>query len=517
MAQNYYWIEISNQYLGKYRKVTGRTRREVELKAAEQLQRWEEQEARARVREAVADAKEQARLDTEAALAAIEEHRSILAATLEVDDRLNWSAMIDSTSFDEAEPTIADIRADLGVPGERRLMERLSKKALRARQEAEKNADEVLGQRYRAWEERREAHTRAQMEHNEAVESFRKAYEDGDREAVEKYVSLVLARSVFPSTFSRECAVGYSGADKTVVVNVPLPAPDDLPHVVEYRFVASRGVIDEKRIKDKELAELYDQVAVQTVLRTLHEVFEGDYAEHCMIAVVNGTVEAVDRATGKDYAACIISCQAERGAFLELDLRRVDPLRCFRSLKGLSGSRMIGLQPVRPIRELNTEDARFIEAADVLDGLESGQNLMTMDWQDFEILVRDLFEHMFHARGGEVKVTRTSRDQGVDAVVFDPDPLVGGKTVIQAKRYRGTVPVAAVRELYGTMINEGAGKGILVTTSHFGPGALEFAKDKPVTLLDGAHLLHLLHNHGHQLRIDLSEGVEDAVLDNVPM
>ena len=115
-----------------------------------------------------------------------------------------------------------------------------------------------------------------------------------------------------------------------------------------------------------------------------------------------------------------------------------------------------------------------------------------------------------------MKVTRTSRDQGVDPVVFDPDPLVGGKMVIQAKRYRGTVPVAAVRELYGTMINEGAGKGILVTTSHFGAGALEFAKDKPLTLLDGAHLLHQLQHHGHQLRIDLSEGVEDAVLEEVP-
>ena len=516
MAQSYYWIEITNQYLGKYRKVTGRTRREVELKAAEQLQRWEEQEARTRVREAVADAKEQARLDTETALAAIEEHRSILAATLDVDDRLNWSAMAESTPFEEPEPTVAEIRLELGVPAERRFVERLSKKALQARQEAETKADELLVQRRRVWQNRKEEHERVQMEQNETVESFRKAYEAGELDAVESYVSLVLARSVFPSTFSRECAVAYSPADKTVVVDVPLPTPDGVPQVVEYRFVASRGVIDEKRMKDKELAELYDQVVVQTVLRTIHEVFEGDYAEHCTIVVVNGTVEAVDRAMGKDYAACIVSCQAERGAFLEFDLSRIDPLACFRSLKGLSGSKMIGLQPVRPIRELNTQDARFIDASDVLDGLEAGQNLMTMEWQDFEILVRDLFEQMFHGRGGEVKVTRTSRDQGVDAVVFDPDPLVGGKTVIQAKRYRGTVPVAAVRELYGTMINEGAGKGILVTTSHFGAGALEFAKDKPLTLLDGAHLLHLLQNHGHQLRIDLSEGVEDAVLENVP-
>jgi restriction system protein len=341
VAQSYYWIEITNAYLGKYRKVTGRTRREVELKAAEQLQRWDEQEVRAQLREAVADAKEQARLDTEAALAAIEEHRSILAGTLDVDDRVNWSAMMDSGSFAEPEPAIAEIREELAVPEERRLVERLSKKALQAREEAERNADNLLDERRRAWQERKQAHELRQREHNEAVESFRKTYEAGDPEAVESYLSLVLARSVFPQTFSRECAVAYSPPDKTIVVNVPLPTPDELPQVVEYRFVASRGVVDEKRMKDKELAELYDQLVVQTVLRTLHEIFEGDYAEHCTIAVVNGTVEAVDRATGKDYAACIVSCQAERGAFLDLDLRRIDPLACFRALRGLSGAKMI--------------------------------------------------------------------------------------------------------------------------------------------------------------------------------
>jgi restriction system protein len=112
-----------------------------------------------------------------------------------------------------------------------------------------------------------------------------------------------------------------------------------------------------------------------------------------------------------------------------------------------------------------------------------------------------------------VRVTRASRDQGVDVIVFDPDPLTGGKIVIQAKRYRGPVLVAAVRELYGTMLNEGAGKGILVTTSHYGRGSLEFAKDKPLTLIDGGNLLHYLQNHGHHLRIDLSDVREDVLAD----
>ena len=105
----------------------------------------------------------------------------------------------------------------------------------------------------------------------------------------------------------------------------------------------------------------------------------------------------------------------------------------------------------------------------------------------------------------EVKVTQASRDGGIDAVAFDPDPIRGGKIVIQAKRYTNTVGVSAVRDLYGTVMNEGANKGILVTTSDYGPDAYEFARGKPLTLLSGANLLHLLEKHGHKARIDLKE------------
>ena len=92
-----------------------------------------------------------------------------------------------------------------------------------------------------------------------------------------------------------------------------------------------------------------------------------------------------------------------------------------------------------------------------------------MRWEDFEHLVRQLFEWEFARNGAEVKVTRASRDRGVDAIVFDPDPLRGGKYIIQAKRYTRLVDVASVRDLYGTVVNEGANRGILVTTSNYGP------------------------------------------------
>ena len=58
---------------------------------------------------------------------------------------------------------------------------------------------------------------------------------------------------------------------------------------------------------------------------------------------------------------------------------------------------------------------------------------------------------------------------------------------------------------YRVIMNEGATKGILVTTSDYGPDAYEFAKGKPLTLLNGGNLLDLLEKHGHKAKIDIKE------------
>ena len=54
-------------------------------------------------------------------------------------------------------------------------------------------------------------------------------------------------------------------------------------------------------------------------------------------------------------------------------------------------------------------------------------------------------------------------------------------------------------------MNEGATKGILVTTADYGPDAYNFAKNKPLTLLNGGNVLHILEKHGHKAKIDLKE------------
>src|SRR4051794_31943978 len=146
-------------------------------------------------------------------------------------------------------------------------------------------------------------------------------------------------------------------------------------------------------------------------------------------------------------------------------------------------------------------DARYVDQTDLVSGLSAAINLMDLNPYEFEQLVANLFGQM----GLESRLTRSSRDGGVDCVAYDPRPVLGGKVVIQAKRYRHTVGVAAVRDLYGTMMNEGANKGILVTTSGYGPDAFLFSKDKPIELIDGGGLLFLLQENGMNARIVFPE------------
>ena len=83
---------------------------------------------------------------------------------------------------------------------------------------------------------------------------------------------------------------------------------------------------------------------------------------------------------------------------------------------------------------------------------------------------------------------------------------------------KNTVGVSAVRDLFGTLQNEGASKGILVTTSGYGQASMDFATNKPIELIDGANLLYLLREHaGVEARIETPEIWRDPVPDLPPL
>ena len=372
------------------------------------------------------------------------------------------------------------------------------------------DADHAAGmvahqERMKAWKAEETAFYAARDARNAEIDAERASYLASLPEAVSGYCDLVLTASLYPETFPRIWNLDYNSETKLLLIEYSLPNIDALPNLKEVKYVASRDEIVETHFPETAMEKVYDALIYQSTLRTVHEIFESDVINAVDAIVFNGWVNAIDKATGQEINGCIVSIQVTKQEFAAINLAKVDPKACFKKLKGVGSSKLAALVPVRPILQLDTHDDRFVPSYAVAEQLNDSMNLAAMDWEDFEQLIREVFEKEFSGGGSEVKITRASRDGGVDAVVFDPDPLRGGKIVIQAKRYTNTVGVSAVRDLYGTAMNEGAIKGILVTTADSGPDAYEFAKDKPLTLLSGSNLLHLLAKHGHRARIDLRE------------
>ena len=333
------------------------------------------------------------------------------------------------------------------------------------------------------------------------VDAFVQDYMDGDADAIVAYCSMVLERSSYPDDFPQNFSVAYQTASKQLVVEYELPPPGAIPVYESYRYIRTRDAIDAKPRRPADIKAAYADLVAAIVLRTIHEILEADRGDHIVAACVNAYVRAVDPATGRDISSHLVSVRTTKEIFNDIDLRRVDKGICLKNLGAHVSRSPKEIQPVKPIVEFKMADARFVDQHDLVSELSDATNLIELNPFQFEELVANLFGKM----GLESKLTRSSRDGGVDCVAFDPRPVLGGKVVIQAKRYKHAVGVSAVRDLYGTMMNEGASKGLLVTTSGYGPDAFNFAKDKPIELIDGGGLLYLLQEIGVSARIVMPE------------
>ncbi|MDR9417950.1 restriction endonuclease [Gracilimonas sp.] len=359
-------------------------------------------------------------------------------------------------------------------------------------------------ERLEKWEIKKANFYKEQEIYNQKIDKlFNKTLEKPSN--IEEYFKLTLSRldELLPETFDNDLELEYRNG--TLILNYLIPNQEDLPTLEKVTYIISRDDFTEKYINNTKSKKLYERTIYGLVISVIHYVFEVDKNNTLEAVAVNGISKERNKKTGKKQTKTVLSIQVERDEFEELDLLHVDPKECFKGLKGISSGTLVDKVPIKPIMKISKDNSRFIENENVIDTLNDTNNLAAMDWQDFEHLIRDIFEKEFSKNGGEVNVTQSSRDQGVDAIAYDPDPIKGGKLVIQAKRYTNTVGVQYVRDLYGTVINEGANRGILITTSDYGSESHNFVKDKPLSLINGQELLYLLKKHGYSAKIDIAE------------
>lgn len=511
------------------------------LQAEKWAQKWEIQENRRKVKEEKEANIEEANSRTQEAIDSINEINILLIHTLSIDDTVDWDSLKRKDTYSEEppqkpqkksykeyptnpvriEPTLTFWDKIISSRKERKVRESEEKyfQALRDYEKQKELIDkynlkiddeyksdlEKWNQNLQEWEKRKDKFELKQKEYNSKIDELKNKYMNRDSAAVVEYCDLVLNNSQYPDSFPKNFELEYNSENRILIVEYELPALECFPNIKDVKYIASRNELKESYIPESQMNKMFDEAMYKISLRTIHELFEADAANALEAVSFNGWVNTINKATGKKENNCILSIQANKNEFMEIDLSNVDPKTCFKNLKGVASSKLSSITPVQPILQISKVDKRFVESYEVANNVDNTTNIAAMNWEDFEHLIRELFEKEFQSHGGEVKVTQASRDGGVDAIAFDPDPIRGGKIVIQAKRYTNTVGVNAVRDLYGTVVNEGATKGILVSTADYGPDAYNFAKGKPITLLNGSNLLHLLEKHGHHAKIDLRE------------
>lgn len=119
---------------------------------------------------------------------------------------------------------------------------------------------------------------------------------------------------------------------------------------------------------------------------------------------------------------------------------------------------------------------------DRVGGTGDSDPLQSISWQDFELLVGQLFRH----RGYSVVKTAGGADGGIDLIARRDGKCI----LIQCKHWRSRdVGVTVVRELFGVVTASEADRGAVITGGRFTAEAVKFARQVNVELIDGA-ILH---------------------------
>ncbi|MDX3779490.1 restriction endonuclease [Streptomyces europaeiscabiei] len=367
-----------------------------------------------------------------------------------------------------------------------------------AAQAAEAQRQRQLAQYQRQYEQWAEEQRTEIRRHNAGLAQMATALRDGDPEAAVDYFSAALyASPAWPDGFPRGVCAAYDSAARQLVLDWELPRYDVVP---EAKTVVYMPSVDQDKERPRPVTQrraLYRDVLAQCALLVLHDLFAADEFGALESVVLNGFVDDHDPATGRRAQIFLATVMVPRSVFAGLHLEQVSAVDCLTDgLRGQLSARPDQRTPVRPGRRPDD-----VGNGVVTHGGEDEPDLLEMDPLAFESLVAELFRAM----GMQAVTTERSGDGGVDVDALDPAPIRGGKIVVQVKRYRNTVPPTAVRDLYGTVQDAGANKGVLVTTSKFGPGSHTFANGKPLELVSGRELVDLLHRHGLRGRLGADE------------
>ncbi len=193
-----------------------------------------------------------------------------------------------------------------------------------------------------------EARQREVDEHNAEIDALIAGLGYGVPEAVQEYLDIVLANSVYPEDFEVRHEATFDAASGEAAIRAVVPAPELLPAVKAYRWVKASDEIVGAALTKKDQNERYGDALAQVALRTLHEVFEADRRGVVRSIALEVGPATKDPATGLDRFFPLVAVGASRDHFVEFDLASVVPTATLQHLGAAISKNPIALTVVDP-------------------------------------------------------------------------------------------------------------------------------------------------------------------------
>lgn len=138
--------------------------------------------------------------------------------------------------------------------------------------------------------------------------------------------------------------------------------------------------------------------------------------------------------------------------------------------------------------QLPADSARWFDQRFVNYLASQPERLKDIHWRQFEGLTAEWFQR----NGYQVELGPGRNDGSIDVRLWQPDAAPGAPpaVIVQCKRQQRKVERVVVKALYADMLAEGAGAGLVVTTSDISPGAASdiAARAYPITGVNRAQV-----------------------------
>lgn len=189
---------------------------------------------------------------------------------------------------------------------------------------------------------------RAAREQNDELDQLIAGLGYGTVEAVQEYVGIVLANSVYPEHFPVGHESEFEPATAELTLRVTMPGPETVPTIKAYKYTKSTDEIGETQLSQKAAKDRYAGIVHAVALRSLHEVFEADRRGLIRSISLELGTETISPATGRETYVPFAAVAVDRDSFNELDLSEIVPAVTLQHLGAVVSKNPHGLAPINP-------------------------------------------------------------------------------------------------------------------------------------------------------------------------